>query len=143
MYDEQNPIFTRPQNLPSPFIKQTHIRNSHICQGSLIEAKEITDSIIGVRCTIKKNSVLRGCVLLGNLFYTPPRHQNPPLPNEFLISENCRLEKVIIDEHAQIGKNVQLINKQKLQNYDGDGIFIRDGIIIVPTGTILPDHFSL
>lgn len=143
MYDEQNPIFTRPQNLPSPFIKDTTIRNSHICQGSLIEAKEITDSIIGVRCTIKKGSVLRGCVVLGNLFYTPPRHQSPPLPDEFIISENCHLEKVIIDEHAQIGKNVQLINKKKLQNYDGDGIFIRDGIIIVTTGTIIPDHFSI
>ena len=143
MYDESNPIFTRPQNLPSPFIKESNIRNSHICQGCLIEAKEISDSIIGVRCSIKKGSILRGCVLLGNLFYTPPRHQSSSLPKEFIISENCHLENVIIDEHAQIGKNVQLINKKKLQNYDGDGIYIRDGIIIVTTGTILSDNFSL
>jgi len=142
MYDESNPIFTRPQNLPSPFIKDSNIRNSHICQGCLIEAKEISDSIIGVRCTIKKGSILRGCVVLGNLFYTPPKHHNS-LPKEFVISENCHLENVILDEHAQIGKNVHLINKEKLQTYDGDGIYIRDGIIIVTTGAVLPDNFSL
>jgi glucose-1-phosphate adenylyltransferase len=143
MYDEENPIFTHPYNLPSPFIKNTHVSNSHISQGSVIEAEEISNSVIGVRSNIKKGTVIRNSVVLGNAFYKPPRHQSPPLPEAFYIGENCMLQKTIIDEHTQIGNYVQLINKNNLDHYDGDGIYIRDGIIVVTTGTVLPDHFVL
>lgn len=143
MYDEENPIFTHPYNLPSPFIKDTLVRNAHISQGSLIEAQEVSNSVIGVRCSVKKDTVIRNSVILGNAFYHPPRHQSPPLPQHFTIGERCLLDKVIVDEHTQIGNHVQLINKNHLQHYDGDGIYIRDGIIVVTTGTTLPDHFIL
>ncbi|HEY2811598.1 MAG TPA: sugar phosphate nucleotidyltransferase [Rhabdochlamydiaceae bacterium] len=143
MYDEDYPIFTRPHNLPSPFIRDTHVRNSHISQGSVIEAQEIDNSIIGVRSCIKKGTVIRNSIVLGNLFYTPPRHQSPPLPENFSIGENCLLDKVIIDEHTQIGNNVRLVNQNRLDTYDGKGIYIRDGVIVVTTGTVLPDHFVL
>ena len=33
--------------------------------------------------------------------------------------------------------------RKKLDQYDGDGIFIRDGIIIVTAGTVLPEGFTL
>lgn len=143
MYDESNPIFTHPHNLPSPFIQDTHVRNSHISQGALIEAKEISESVLGVRSCIKKGTVIRNSILLGNLFYAPPRHQSPPLPRHFCIGEDCLLDKVIVDEHTQIGNNVHLINKDRIQNYDGAGIYIRDGIIVVTTGTTIPDGFIL
>jgi glucose-1-phosphate adenylyltransferase len=70
-------------------------------------------------------------------------HQHPPLPEEFSIGENCIIEKAIIDEHAYIGNKVRLINKDKLDTFDGDGVYIRDGIIIVTTGTKLPDGYTL
>jgi glucose-1-phosphate adenylyltransferase len=53
------------------------------------------------------------------------------------------IEKAIIDEHVRIGNNVKLINEKKLDRYDGQGIFIRDGIIIVTAGAVLPDGFVL
>lgn len=143
MYDDKKPIFARPQNLPSALIRGTKVNHSFICQGSLIEAKEISHSIIGMRSHIKKGTVLQGCILLGNLFYTPPRYQSPPLPQNFTIGENCVLKKVIIDEHVHIGNNVRLINQRRVQDYEGKGIYIREGIIIVAAGTHLPDGFVL
>lgn len=142
-YDEANPIYTQPQNVPSPIIKETLIKNSIISQGSVIEAKEIVHSVIGIRSKIKKGTRIYNSVVMGNHFYRPPLHQHPPLPDEFSIGENCLIEKAIIDEHTKIGNRVQLVNKNKLQKYDGNGVYIRDGIIIVTTGTELPDGFSL
>jgi glucose-1-phosphate adenylyltransferase len=142
-YDEKNPIFTHPQNLPSPLILETQVKDTLISQGSLIEGREITNSIIGFRVHVKKGTVIRNSIVMGNHFYSAPHHQSPPLPQRFFIGENCLIENAIIDEHTQIGNNVQLINQKKLQNHDGDGIFIRDGIIIVPSGTVLPDGFIL
>ena len=138
MYDEHYPIFASAHHLPTPFIQDAMIRQAHICQGSIIEAQEIKNSVIGVRTHIKKGTVVHNSVILGNLSYFP--YQNSKTS---AIGENCFLEKVIIDEDTYIGNNVRLVNKQQLQNYDGDGIYIRDGIIVVTTGSSLPDGFVL
>jgi glucose-1-phosphate adenylyltransferase len=142
-YDENNPIFTRPTYLPGPKIKCTKIIDSIICEGSIIEAEEITHCVIGLRSHIKKGTILRDTVMMGNHFYMPPTHNEKPVAHDFWIGENCLIEKAIIDEHVHIGNHVKLTNHQKLDNYSGEGIFIRDGIIIVTAGTCLPDHFEL
>jgi glucose-1-phosphate adenylyltransferase len=142
-YNEAHPIFTRPHNLPSPFLSGTTVKKSYISQGSVIEAAEIDHSILGMRCTVKKGTRITDSVLMGNQFYKAPLHQHPPLPETFSVGENCVIEKAIIDEHTYIGNRVRLVNEKKLDTYDGDGICIRDGIIIVQTGTTLPDGFVL
>ena len=141
MYDERNPIFTSPHHLPSPLIKDTLVTDSVISQGSIIEAKEIHHSIVGVRAHIKEGTVVRDSIIMGHRSYTAPKHQHPPIPEHFSIGKNCIIEKAIIDEYTFIGDNVQLINKAKHQTYDGSGIFVRDGIIIVTKGTHLPSGF--
>ncbi|MBI2742801.1 MAG: glucose-1-phosphate adenylyltransferase [Chlamydiales bacterium] len=133
MYDEILPIYTKPQQLPNPVIHQTHIENSVIGMGAIVEAQEITGSIVGLRAQIKKGTVIRNSIISGHKSYV----------GEFSIGENCRIEKAIIDEHSSIGNNVQLINRENLQKYDGDGVYIRDGIIIIPSGTHLPDGFTI
>lgn len=142
-YDEANPIYTRPHHLPNPLIKDARVSCSIIGQGAVIEAAEVLKSVIGIRAQIKHGTKISHSVVMGNHFYRPPLHQNPPLPSEFSIGKNCVIEKAIIDEHVKVGDNVRLINREKLETYDGDGIFIRNGIIIVPTGTHLPDNFTL
>lgn len=142
-YDEQNPIYTRPTFLPGPKIKRTKIVQSIICEGSIIEAEEIHNCVIGLRSHIKKGTILRDTVMMGNHFYMPPTHEGKPIARDFEIGENCLIEKAIIDEHVKIGNHVKLINKEKQNHYDGEGVFIRDGIIIVTAGTHLPDHYEL
>jgi glucose-1-phosphate adenylyltransferase len=41
---------------------------------------------------------------------------------------------VIVDKNARVGDGCRLTNEQGRDTYDGDGIYIRDGIIIVPKG---------
>lgn len=142
-YDEHNPIFTHPHNLPSPLIRDTVVNRSIISQGSIIEAKEVSNSVIGIRININKGSVIRDSIILGTLFNEPFLNQEDLMPRHSAVGENCLIEKAILDEHTTIGNNVQLVNKKNQQKYDGDGIFIRDGIIIVTSGTHVPDNFIL
>lgn len=141
-YDEKNPIYTRPTFLPGPKIKKTKITQSVICEGCIIEAEEISNSVIGLRTHIKHGSIIRDTVMLGNHFYMPPLQDGKPSDQDYWIGENCLIEKAIIDEHVQIGNNVKLTNRAKHMNYEGDGIFVRDGIIIVTAGTKLPNNFE-
>ena len=46
------------------------------------------------------------------------------------------------DRFIQIHRSY-IINKEKINNGEKDGIYIRDGIIIVPKGHIVPDNFVL
>ncbi len=139
IHDEHRPIFTHPHNLPSPVIKNTKINESIISQGSIIEAKEIFHSVIGIRTHIKENTIIHDSIIMGNHVYYPP--PSTTATREHSIGKNCVIKKAIIDEYTSIGNNVQLINKQGHVNYDGDGLCVRDGILIVTTGTHIPDNF--
>ena len=44
------------------------------------------------------------------------------------------LDRVIIDKNASIGDGARLLNEAGVQHADGDGYYIRGGIIIVPKG---------
>lgn len=141
-YDEAHPIYTRPTYLPGPKIMQTKITRSIICEGCIIEAAEITGSVVGLRSHIKKGTIIRNSVLMGNHFYMPPLHDGHHTEEDYFIGENCHIEKAIIDEHVQIGNNVRLTNKKKHKDYTSDLIYVRDGIIIVTAGTKLPNNFE-
>lgn len=139
MYDEKNPVYTHVNHLPGAKIKDTLVSGSIICEGSIVNAKAITDSIVGIRSVIRKGTVINNSVIMGNNYYFAPKHR--ALPAHFEIGENCLFDKVIVDEHVFIGNNVKLINQQKLQNYDSEILYVRDGIIVIPAGSHIPDNF--
>ena len=136
MYDEKNPIFTTPHHLPSPWIRDTLISSSMISQGAVIAAKEICHSLIGTRTSIQEGTIIRDTVVIGNI--TREKQQGC-----CSIGKDCLIEKAIIDEDAQIGDNVSLVNKKGIDSFDGEGVCIRDGIIVVKKGARIPNGFQL
>lgn len=141
-YDENNPIISSHSNLPGPKFSNTHVKQSIICEGCIVEADEVSNSILGPRSIVKKGSIIRDSYVMGNDFYCPPIHTGR-LPEELQIGEDCIIRKTIIDKHAYLGNGVQLINKNKLTTYNSDDVYIRDGIIIVTRGASLPDGYIL
>ncbi len=53
------------------------------------------------------------------------------------IGRNALLDVVIVDKNARIGDGVRLVNERGIQDVDGDGYYVRSGIIIVPKGGIV------
>lgn len=142
LYDETYPIMTSSSFLPGARVFNTNVRDSIICDGSYVEADEVSNSILGQRTIIKKGSIIRGSYLMGNDFYNFPISDNG-LPDRLIIEENCVIKNAIIDKNVYIGKGAQLVNKNQLREYDGPGIFIRDGIIVVSRGATIPPGFVL
>ena len=50
------------------------------------------------------------------------------------IGRNVILDRVIMDKNASIGDGARLVNEAGVLHADGDGYYIRSGIIIVPKG---------
>lgn len=142
-YDEHNPIYSLREALPGTKITNTRIMHSVISEGSVIEAEEIVNSILGLRCVVKRGTTIKDSYIMGNDFYQPPVENIYRLPNNPCIGENCVIKRAILDKNVCLGKGVQLINKDRLTTYDSDYVFIRDGIIIVSRGAMLPDGYVL
>lgn len=142
-YIEQRPIYTSCSHLPSPKITNSKIEHSIICEGAQIDAEEIRNSIVGPRTMIGKDTLIQDSYLMGNDFYHPPVENSTLFPKELKIGKNCVIRGTILDRNVCIGDNVQLINKNNLTHYNGDQIYIRDGIIVVMRGATLPNHFIL
>ena len=133
-YNDGNQLFTPPINISTPLIKNSQIIDSLINQGAFIEAKEISHSIIGMKTWIQNQSIIRDTIIIGD--HLAPEYS-------VVIGKDCLIKKAIIDSNVTIGNNVQLVNQNGLSKFDGDGVFIRDGIIIVTAGARLPDGYVI
>jgi glucose-1-phosphate adenylyltransferase len=125
------PIHTELHTLFPSKIHNTRLTSSLICEGSQIHAASISHSIIGPRSIIGKECVIDRSYLLGNDDY------------QASIGEGCEIRGAIIDKQAKIGKKVKLINRDGLDSYESDNIYIRDGIMIVARSAVIPDNFIL
>jgi glucose-1-phosphate adenylyltransferase len=47
------------------------------------------------------------------------------------------LDRAIVDKNARIADGVRLSNPDGVTTADGEGWFIRDGIVIVPKGAVV------
>jgi glucose-1-phosphate adenylyltransferase len=62
--------------------------------------------------------------------------QGPPTPG---VAEGTRIENAIVDRNASIGKNCVIVNRGGVQEGEGPGFCIRDGIIVVTKNGHVPD----
>jgi glucose-1-phosphate adenylyltransferase len=131
-YDADRPIYTHPRFLPGASLIDCSVRRGIIAEGSVIERATIEDSIVGIRASIQPGCTIRRSVLLGADYYaTDGVAPNAPGPR-LGIGRDVVLDGVIVDKNARIGDGVRLTNANRLDNFDGDGYYIRDGIVVVP-----------
>jgi glucose-1-phosphate adenylyltransferase len=138
MNQDLHKIYSQQENLSPSKISSAKIKQSIICDGCSIDADSISNSIIGPSSYIGHQSIIRDSYLIGN-----DPHISPYSVSPVTVGKSSVIEKSIIDKHATIGDHVRLVNANQLETYDGDGIYIRDGIIIVTRGTHIPDGFIL
>ena len=144
-FSPDGPIYTRMRNLPASRVNGAVLEQSLIADGCVIgEGTRIERSLIGVRSIIGRNCVLRETVMLGSDAYESEKQklENARLQRPNLnIGDGAIIERAILDKDSRIGHYVQLINREGRQHYDGQNglYYIRDGIICIPRGSIIPD----
>lgn len=138
-YDIKRRLYTHPRFLPGSKIEGADIRLSIINEGCRIGKAKINRSIVGIRSIISDNVVLDHVVHNGADYYTNDG-SGANVPGG--IGENTVIKKAIIDKNVRIGKNVILENRSGIEEADLDYCVIRNGIIVVPTRTEIPDGWS-
>jgi glucose-1-phosphate adenylyltransferase len=142
VFDSDAPMYTRPRYLPGSKLLDCHILSSIITEGCIINGATITDSVIGIRSRIEHGSRLEGVLMMGADFYQNLDELQADVNRGYPrigIGPNCFIRRAIIDKNARIGAGVQILNEARQTELDGDGYFIRDGIVIVPKSGVIPD----
>lgn len=150
LYKDGNSIITHSRQLPPARIFNTNVSNSIIAEGSTIRAKEVKNSIIGVRSRIGENTIIEDSIIMGNNkmgFFGSDDIANTDDEeskilkdnNYFEIGKDCVIKKAILDKDVIIGNGCKLINKDNLTDYECDEYVIKDGIIVIAQKTVIPE----
>ncbi|APF17121.1 glucose-1-phosphate adenylyltransferase [Caldithrix abyssi] len=142
-YDEEHPFYTHPRYLPPSKVYNCQIHRSLMAEGCILLGSIIENSIIGIRSFVEEGALIQNSIIMGNTRYetleTKEQNTRQNIPN-LGIGHHCIIRNAIVDLDCRIGNNVHLINKDKKSYYDGDFYNIRDGIIVIPKNTVIPDN---
>jgi glucose-1-phosphate adenylyltransferase len=141
-YDAQFPIFTHPRFLAPTKVQACRIDQALIADGSFVGGADIEHSVIGIRSRIEGGVKIRRSLILGADYYeteeeivAAPQRGRPPVG----IGAGSLIDTAIIDKNARIGRNVRIVNEARAKERDGGNHYIREGIVIVPKGAVIPD----
>jgi len=131
-FHESRPIYTRPRFLPAARLHDCRIDEALVAEGAYLDSCEISNSVVGVRTAVHPGAKVTRSLLLGADYYDDT-YGDMPLG----IGPNVVLDRVIVDKNARIGAGARLTNEKGLVDFDGDGYFIRSGLIVVPKNGIV------
>jgi glucose-1-phosphate adenylyltransferase len=118
------------------------LKNALVSEGGILMGAEIERSVIGIRSRIGQGTRILHSLVLGADFYESleeiDRAQAKGLP-PVGIGQETVIEHAIVDKNARVGRGVRILNTEGAREKDGLGYFIRDGIVIVPKGGVIPD----
>ncbi|MEI6234564.1 MAG: glucose-1-phosphate adenylyltransferase [Planctomycetota bacterium] len=139
-FDPLMPIYTHARPLPGAKLNDARVEGSILCEGVVVEGGWVSDSILGVRARVCKDARIENSIVMGADFFQSPNDSAPRIG----IGEGAVLRRAIVDKDASIGKGVRLINAKNVQTYDDPNqqFYVRDGIILVCKGGVIPDGFE-
>jgi glucose-1-phosphate adenylyltransferase len=143
-YDENAPIYTRARYLPPSKLLDCHVTESILGEGCILKECRINHSVLGVRTRIEAGCLIEDTLIMGADFYQPfverqANCQDGKIP--LGIGAGTTIRRAIIDKNAHVGCNVQIINKDRVEeaNRENQGFFIRSGIVVVLKNAVIPD----
>lgn len=135
LYSPDRPIYTHPRFLPGAKVFGCQIGHSIIADGAIVSGNAISRSIIGVRAFIQRGAEVADSIVMGNTHF----ESRPPDGAVALgIGRDAVVHNAIVDLNSRIGDGSRLVNEAGLEEADGEGWSIRDGIIVVHRGATLP-----
>ena len=141
-YDVGRPVYTNPRFLPATKVEECSIRSALVSEGSIVVGAAIERAVIGIRSRIGRGTRIHDSLVLGADYYETIDELDrasargvPPVG----IGADSVVERAIVDKNARIGRGVRIVNEARVTEADGNGYYIRDGIVIVPKNGVVKD----
>ena len=140
-FDDTAPIYTRARYLPASKLNGATIDHAIIAGGTICENASLKRCVIGVRSMIGTGCTLDNVVMMGSdvIESNADRARNADMGRPNLgVGNHCTIHRAIIDKNARIGDGVQLSPEGKEDGWRQDGLYVRDGVLVVMKNSIVP-----
>lgn len=141
-YDVSRPVYTAPRFLPATKVEDCQLRQALVSEGCIVVGAHIEHAVLGIRTRLARGVSVSDSLLLGADYYETLEEMEaargrglPPVG----IGDGSVIRNAIIDKNARIGREVKILNEAGETEKDGQGYFIRDGIVVVPKNGVLAD----
>ncbi len=146
LFDSDRTIYTRPRMLPPAKVSGTTLEKALVAEGCIIQASRLEHSVIGIRSRIGHGTTIAHSYLMGSDYYetlaeieSAAQECIPPLG----VGERCEIRNAILDKNVRIGNDVRINGGDHLSNTDHPLYTVKDGIVVVKKGAILPNGFVI
>jgi glucose-1-phosphate adenylyltransferase len=143
-YDEKAPIYTRSRYLPPTKLLDSRVVESMVGEGSILKECTIKRSVIGIRSRIETGCVIDNALLMGADYYESPLERAKTLESGKVplgVGANTTIRRAIVDKNARIGRNVQIVNRDRVTEGRREelGFVIENEIVVVIKNATIPD----
>ena len=143
-HDEEAPIYTRSRYLPPSKLLNCQIAQSIVGEGCILKDCRIVNSVLGVRSRVESGCNIEDTLIMGADYYQAYAERQSDSGNGEVglgIGANTTVRRAIIDKNARIGCDVQIINKDRIEEADREekGFYIRNGIVVVLKNATIAD----
>jgi len=146
LFDSAQKVYTRARMLPPAKVSGTIINKAILAEGCIIHAKEVTSSVVGIRARVGKDTVIKNTYIMGCDYYEnidqieQKSKKGIPILG---IGERCIIEDAIIDKNCSIGNDVIIKGGAHLEKVDHPLYTIKDGIVVVKKGAVIPNGYII
>ena len=146
LFDNKNVVYSRARMLPPAKISGTTLEHTLIAEGCIIHASRVENSVIGIRSRIGQGSTVVSCYMMGSDYYETLleiSHNNDRSIPKLGIGDRCYIKNVIIDKNCRIGNDVRINGGAHLPDTDHSLYTVKDGIVVLKKGAVMPDGFVI
>lgn len=143
LYSTKKRIYTHARMLPTTKISGTILDKTVIADGCIINAGKIEHSVIGVRSRIDKESTVINTYMMGGDFYQSLEEILDPNVISMGIGSRCFIKNAILDKNCCIGDDVRINGGKHIEDTETDTYVVRDGIVVVKKGALIPNGFII
>lgn len=141
MFDSSHAIFTRARMLPPSKISGTTLNKTIIAEGCIIQASKVEHAVLGIRSRVGKDTVITNSYVMGSDRYqTLAEIEAETTSGNSLIGigDRCFINNAIVDKNCRIGNDVKINGGSHLPDGDYPLYAVKDGIVVVKKGAVLP-----
>ncbi|MBL0358669.1 MAG: glucose-1-phosphate adenylyltransferase [Chitinophagaceae bacterium] len=146
LFDNQKIVYSRARMLPPAKISGTTLEKTIIAEGSIISASRIENSVIGIRSRIGHGTTIVSSYIMGNDYYETllelENNTSKGVP-KIGIGDRCYIRNTIVDKNCRIGNDVRINGGNHLANSDHSLYAIKDGIVVLKKGAVIPDGYVI
>jgi glucose-1-phosphate adenylyltransferase len=113
-----------------------------VADGCILTDSSLKHCLFGLRSYVGEGSDLEDVIVMGaDYFETPEQIASNAVrgkPN-LGVGRNCHIRRAIIDKNTRIGEGSRLTAAGNPDGIYADGaVVIRDGVLVVPKGAVIP-----